>query len=182
MQTSHHESLYLDHLPYAIKERYKDTDSLSELEIELFIETSLTWELGEIEMVGYVGLFHLWEKYSKDFISKVFQEKSKGWPKLEGRHTYPAKVFTHLRNMDIEISQSIKDAFEEANAVVNAYKHGEEAIEKLMRSFPKYFCDENEPDSFYIPDGQLKYLFESASSFWQEVENQIEPDFNFMDS
>ena len=79
VQTMHHESLYLDHLPYAIKEKYKDTEGMSDIEKELFVDTSLSWELGEIDMVGYVGLFHLWEKYTKDFISRVFNKKCSKW-------------------------------------------------------------------------------------------------------
>jgi hypothetical protein len=175
----HHESLYIEHLPNAIKEKYKGTGDLSQLEIELFIDTSLAWELGEIEMVGYVGLFHLWEKYSKDFISKVLGSKCRGWPKTQGRLTYPQKVFTHLESLDINISADTLNEIEEANTVVNAYKHGEEAIEKLMEVFPKYFCVTAEPESFHIPNGALKILFETIFKFWREIESQIEPDFNF---
>ena len=103
VQTMHHESLYIEHLPHAIKEQFNNIDGLGELDKELFIDTALSWELGELDMVGYVGLFHLWERYSKDFISRVLDRKHSEWPKLS-RMPYPSKVFTHLEGMKIYIS------------------------------------------------------------------------------
>ncbi len=176
VQTKHHESLYIDHLPFAIKEKYKDTAGLSAGEAEL-LNSSLTWELGEIDMVGYVGLFHLWEKYSKDFLSRIFNNKCSEWPKLPGWRTYPNKVFAHLEGKGIILSTFIVSELEEANSVVNAYKHGEEAMEKLMCNYPQYFCVKGEAESFYIPDGVLKKLFETVQGFWEEIEKQVEPCF-----
>jgi len=178
VQTYHHESLYIENLPAAIRAQYSDTSGMSDFEIEVFIETSLTWELGELEMVGYVGLFHLWEKYSKDFISRVLGKKSREWPSL-GRMAYPKKVVTHLEKMGISISEGVETSLIEANSVVNAYKHGEEALEKLLVEHPEYFCVSGEVDSFCIPEGCLKELFNTVKGFWVEVESQVELDFNW---
>jgi len=178
VQIIHHQSLYLEHLPFVIKEKYKVTEGLSELEKELFIDTSLAWELGEIEMVGYVGLFHLWEKYSKDFLSTLFNKKFSEWPRLP-RMIYPKKVEKHLSNFGINISEDILETIIEANTVVNAYKHGEEAIEKLEEDYPAYFGVAGNPDSFYIPSGKLEKLFDATLNFWKEVESQVELNFNF---
>ena len=174
----HHESLYIENLPLAIKDQYKDVDGLSEFEKEVFIDTSLAWELGELDMVGYVGLFHMWEKYSKDFVSRVFNKKCSEWPKL-ARMSYPCKIFTHLEKMEINIPVTISESLEEANTVVNAYKHGEEAIEKLQTKYPQYFAVPGEVESFCIPEGYLKQLFETVHEFWQEIEEQVEIEFNW---
>lgn len=178
VQTSHHETLYIESLPEAIKAQCSSTDGMSDFEIEVFVNTSLTWELGELEMVGYVGLFHLWEKYSKDFISSVLGKKAREWPSMP-RISYPKRVFNHLENMGITISEEVQSNLVKANSVVNAYKHGEEALDKLLLEYPDYFSVPGEVDSFCIPDGELKNLFNSVYSFWKEVERQVEIDFNW---
>jgi hypothetical protein len=89
------------------------------------------------------------------------------------------KVFTHLDSLGIDISSSIRCGIEEANSVVNAYKHGEEAIEKLQNTLPEYFCVTGRVESFCIPEGNLEKLFNTVHGFWDEVEAHIEPDFNW---
>lgn len=180
VQTMHHRSLYLEHLPFAIKERYKDVGGLSQLERELFVDTSLAWELGEIEMVGYVGLYHRWEQYSKDFVSIVLGERPTQWRRqVGGRKPYPDIVAFHLAAMGLNPSPEVLSTLGGANAVVNAYKHGDAALDRLAKSQPEYFVDVSRPESFHIPDGKLEAFFDAVDRFWVEIEAGVDLEFSF---
>jgi hypothetical protein len=80
--------------------------------------------------------------------------------------------------MDINIPSQIRDRLDEANSVVNAYKHGEEAIDTLRENHPQNFCAAGETEAFSIPEGALMELFVAVHKFWQEVERQVAFDFD----
>ncbi len=176
VQVAHHKALYLDELPGAVTEKYKDTSGLSQIEVELFINTGLEWELGELRIVGYVSLFHLWEKHSKKFVSDLFGRPRTRWPAVSQR-TYPQIVVAHLKTFGLEVPEAVVGALEEANTVVNCWKHGEEAVEKLRLRYPEYLGPKGEESGFHVPQKKLESLFNAAEQFWLSLQDQAPIDF-----
>ena len=176
IQVKHHRALYLDHLPEAVIGKYKDTSGLSDLEIELFIDTSMNWELEELRIVGYVSLYHLWERYSKTFISNLFGKPKSEWPRLS-RSTYPNIVTVHLRAFGFSTPAASLEVIEEANTVLNAWKHGEEAVEKLRTKHPEYLGSNGDERGFHVPQSKLEALFDAAEHFWESLREQAKIDY-----
>lgn len=175
IQIQHHRILYLEALPTAIEKRYEDTAGLSQIEVELFVDTSLAWELGELRIVGFVGLYHLWEKYSKEFVTQLVGRRS--WRSKYGS-TYPTIVAQQLDLLGLRVSVDIREALEEANRVVNCWKHGEKATDILLARHPEYFASSGVASSLHVPLSKLERLFEYTELFWMSLQDQTPIDLS----
>ena len=176
----HHRTLYLEALPDAVRLKYADAEGLSDLERELFVETGREWELEAIRLVGFVGLYHLWERYSRAFFLEAtgvrWQDRRQA---KRSRQSFPENMSEQLAAIDLVVTSDVFDVLNEANAVVNAYKHGDEALDSLLENRPEYFASTGEVETFHIPEGKLEELFDAVGKFWEQLEQLVEIDFSF---
>lgn len=171
---AHYETLYMHLLLPTIEDLKKEgkDDPLHDLDLVV-----AEWAVAELMTVGFVSVFHLWERQFREFLIEQGARPDATPPKQktsEGLVAYARKVMSYF---DVEVNEHIWAELECAADVVNAFKHGPgQKCDKAMRRHPAYFYapeDQRHIPMVVISRPQLSSLVRSAVAFWSNLPVEI---------
>jgi collagenase-like PrtC family protease len=151
-------------------------------------KTYLQWATDEVLKVGYISLYHLWEKQIVNLLKYQLAV-------IGERYEYPKKsvsLVDHVKTLlkhhfDTEIEPRLWCSIDEARTVTNTYKHATtDSYQKLLCNFPEYFTKEvykfnsDEESSFFlITQEKFRSICEAIEEFWDEFPHEVDYSHSF---
>lgn len=175
VHAGHHETLYFHILLPAIEGiegQEEDDDLLRELD-----QAGAMWAKEELMTVGFVSVFHLWERQFREFLIEQGERPDVAIPKQNRSESLVAYARTVMEYFDTRISEKIWLELRRASDVVNAFKHGPGSkFDKALAFHPEYFyspADQRHLPIVSISKSQLESLIHHVEIFWSELPVEV---------
>ncbi len=179
----HHKDLYLGFLLPSVTNQYP-AEPIDVLEEELS-KTYLQWATDEVLKVGYISLYHLWEKQIVNLLKYQLAASGERYKDPKKSVSLVNHVKTLLKDhfdIDTEIEPRLWSLIDEARTVTNTCKHATAvSYQKLLSNCPEYFTKgvynskTGEESSFFrITHEKFRSICEAIEEFWEKFPHEVD--------
>ena len=173
----HHADLYLQCYLPSLRTQQMASASADEDDIWSELEgTYLDWAEAELLQIGYVSLYHLWEKQAVTLIGRYAESRDWTRPKRrdESLPEFVRSAFNEL--FGIVLNDDQVRPIRKAWLFANAFKHGPgRSMSELSATAPELIAAHGSPNVYEAPtlrmtEREFRSLVASLDYFWNLVE------------
>lgn len=180
VHVGHQQALYFDLLMPAVDSLVEKELTVEEDPLLLEVGPAMVgWAKDENCVLGFVSVFHLWERQFRELLREQKASQGVDIPKQESREglvAYARRVLEEY--FEVRGLEPYWDELSRALAVVNAFKHGQgQKFDAVLKQYPDYFyvqADRNQLPMVSITQEQLRNLIRTLEEFWSAIPVEVE--------